>query len=79
MADHQLIQKDLYSACVWCETWNLKPNAVKCCVITNKKNHITYDYTMPGESLLVVTAIKHLAVKLLTEMILILLFLKLLR
>ena len=34
VTDCQLVQKDLDSVCLWCETWHLKLNADKCCIMT---------------------------------------------
>ena len=66
MTDWQLAQKDLDSVCVWCKTWPVKLNAVKCCImsVTNTKKLITYDSIISSQSLPKFTAIKNLGVKL---------------
>ena len=50
VTDCQLVQKDLDSVCLWCETWHLKLNADKCCTMTftNKKKRNAYHLTAPS-------------------------------
>ena len=49
----QLVQKDLDRVRLWCETWHLKLNADKCCIMTfaNKKKCLSFDYTILSQSL----------------------------
>ena len=60
VTDCQLVQKDLDSVCLWCETWHLKLNADKCCIMTftNKKKCLSLDYTVLSQSLSRVTGVK---------------------
>ena len=64
--DCQLVQKDLDSVCLWCETWHLKLNADKCCIMTftNKKKYLSSEYAILSKSLPKVTAVKYLGVTL---------------
>ena len=66
VTDCQLVQKDLDSVCLWCETWHLKLNAEKCCIMTftDKKKSLSFDYTILSQCLQRVTAVKHLGVTL---------------
>ena len=66
MTDCQLVQKDLDRVCLWCETWPLKLNADKCCIITftNKKKYLSFDCAILSKSLSRVTAFKDLVVTL---------------
>ena len=58
--------QDLYSQCLWCETWNLKLNADECCIMTftYKKKRLSFDYTILSQSLPRVTAVKDFGVTL---------------
>ena len=42
VTDFQLVQKDLDGVCLRCETWHLKLNADKCCIMnfTKKKKYL---------------------------------------
>ena len=52
----------LDSVCLWCETWHLKRNAEKCCIMTftNKKKHLSFDYAILSKSQPRVIAVKDL-------------------
>ena len=66
MTDCQLVQKDLDSVCLWCETWHLKLNADKSCIMTfiNKKKYLSFEYTILSQPLPRVIAVKDLGVTL---------------
>ena len=66
VTDCQLVQKDLDSVCLWCETWHHKFNADKCCIMTftNKKKYLSFDCAILSQFLPTVTAVKDLGVTL---------------
>ena len=67
VTDCQLVQKDLHSAYLWCETWHLKCNADNCCIMAfpNKKTGLSlFIYIILSQSLPRVTAVKDLGVTL---------------
>ena len=70
VTDCQLVQKDLDRVCLWCETWHLKLNADKCCIMTftNKNKYLSFDYAILSQSLPRVTAVKDLGVTLISNL-----------
>ena len=66
VTDCQLVQKDLDSVSLWCETWHLKLNAENFCIMTftNKKKYLSFDYAILSQSLPRVTVVKDLGVTL---------------
>ena len=59
VTDCQLVQTDLDSVCLWCETWHLKRNTDKCCIMTftNKNKCLSFVYTILSQSLPRVTIV----------------------
>ena len=64
--DTRKLQKDLDSLAEWADHWQMKFNAKKCYTmrIHRRRNPITHNYTMDGESLQVVSNKAYLGIEL---------------
>ena len=54
VTDCQMVLKDLENCvCLSCETWHLKLNADKCCIMTftNKNKYLSFEYAILSQSL----------------------------